>query len=94
MINNPKREEEEGKPSEHIFPKFTNSHTKIHKNIQKKKKICCTMASLHKFDVRFLHTWIHHLVSRIPQRSLRRNQYLGTFGNLTFYYTHEQNLQV
>ena len=41
MINNPKREEEEEeeKPSEHVFPKFTNSHTKIHKNIQKKKKI-------------------------------------------------------
>ena len=42
MINNPKREEEEEeeeeeKPSEHIFPKFTNSHTKIHKNIQKNK---------------------------------------------------------
>ena len=73
MINNPKRErerEKKKKPSKHIFPKFTNPHTKIHKNIQKKKKICYTIASLRKFDARFLHTWIHHLVLRIPQRSL------------------------
>ena len=45
------------KNSEHIF---LNSQ----KYLLKKK--CYTIASLHKFDARFLHTWIHHMVSRIP----------------------------